>query len=358
MAFSVGAPPTTRTDSDEYAYDIPNRSIRKPPIAEMKVLGGMTVTGNFNDVHRPVLLREVVDLLGSEDRFISGGLIVDGTLGAAGHASACLEAFDRAELFGIDQDPEILEIAREKLRPFGERARVTHGRISELSSLLQTAELGQPTGMLFDLGVSSLQLDQPERGFSFAADGPLDMRMDPTRERTAADIINNWDEADLADLFYYEGDESRSRSIARAIVQSRRRAPFLRTSALAELIAGEMGGGKGGKIHPATRCFQALRRAVNEEGEELLSGLDVAEEWLANEGVLVVISFHSGEDRAVKHFFAEGARRGRWRVLTKKPLAADRQESRTNRRARSARVRAAVRVRAAEASAPRGEGAS
>ncbi len=311
----------------------------------MKVLGGMTVTGKKNDVHKPVLLREVMELLGSEDRLAAGGWIVDGTLGAAGHASSALEAFGEAKLFGIDQDPEILEIARENLASFGDRARVTRGRISDLSTLLGEANIGQPLGMLFDLGVSSLQLDQAERGFSFAADGPLDMRMDPERERTAADIINQWDEADLADLFYYEGDESRSRSIAKSIVQSRRRAPFLRTSALAELIAGTAGGSRGGKIHPATRCFQALRRAVNEEGEELLAGMAAAEEWLADGGVLVVISFHSGEDRAVKHFFSEGAREGRWRVLTKKPLAADRQECRTNRRARSARVRAAVRMR-------------
>ena len=314
----------------------------------MKVLGGMTVTGNRNDVHQPVLLREVVELLGSEERFREGGLFVDGTLGAAGHSAACLEAFERAELFGIDQDPEILELARERLAVFGPRAHTACGRISELPELLVDAQLGQPTGMLFDLGVSSLQLDQPERGFSFAADGPLDMRMDPTRERTAADIVNVWDEADLADLFYYEGDEKRSRAVARAIVSSRRRAPFLRTSALAELIASEFGGGKGGKIHPATRCFQALRRAVNEEGDELLAGLAAAEDLLVDGGCLVVISFHSGEDRAVKHFFGEGAREGRWRLLTKKPLSASREESRSNRRSRSARVRAAVRVRAEE----------
>ncbi|MFT7662365.1 MAG: 16S rRNA (cytosine1402-N4)-methyltransferase, partial [Planctomycetota bacterium] len=276
------------------------------------------------------------------------GWIVDGTLGAAGHASACLETFEKAQVLGIDQDPEILEIARERLTAFGDRSRTVRGRISELDTILESAKIGQPNGMLFDLGVSSLQLDRAERGFSFAADGPLDMRMDPERDRTAADIINHWDEADLADLFYYEGDESRSRSIAKAIVQSRRRAPFKRTSALAELIASQSSGG--GKTHPATRCFQALRRAVNEEGEELLSGLDAAAKWLAEGASLVVISFHSGEDRAVKKYFADGARAGDWRLLTKKPLSADREECRRNRRSRSARVRAAVRTRAGGAS--------
>jgi 16S rRNA (cytosine1402-N4)-methyltransferase len=222
--------------------------------------------------------------------------------------------------------------------------------MSELAHLMRDAGIGRPRAMLFDLGVSSLQLDRAERGFSFAADGPLDMRMDPERERTAADIVNAWDEADLADLFFYEGGETRSRAVARAIVESRRRAPFLRTAALADQIAGALGSRspRAGKVHPATRCFQALRRAVNEEGDELLAGLDAAEEWLEDGGRLVVISFHSGEDRSVKHFLGAGARRGRWKPVTKKPLAPSREEGARNRRARSARLRAGERLRAAE----------
>ena len=166
--------------------------------------------------------------------------------------------------------------------------------------------------MLFDLGVSSLQLDRKERGFSFQSDGPLDMRMDPSRDRTAADIVNGWDEGDLADLFYYEGGETRARARSRGpLAEGRRRAPYLRTGALAEAIASALGPvARASKIHPATRVFQALRRAVNEEGEELIAGLAAAERLLAPGGTLVVVGFHSGEDREVKRFFAEGSREG------------------------------------------------
>jgi 16S rRNA (cytosine1402-N4)-methyltransferase len=205
--------------------------------------------------------------------------------------------------------------------------------------------------MLLDIGVSSMQLDQSNRGFSFQVDGPLDMRMDPTRDRTAADIVNHWDEGDLADLIYYEGGETAARKIARAIVQGRRRAPFLRSAALVDTIVQAIGGA-GGKLHPATRTFQALRRAVNEEGEELRSGLCAARHLLAAGGRLVVISFHSGEDREVKRFFADGARKGEWRILTHKPLEADLAERRANPRSRSARMRAAQRLAPAPESGP------
>jgi 16S rRNA (cytosine1402-N4)-methyltransferase len=272
------------------------------------------------------------------------GWVVDATLGAGGHARAVLETFPGVRLFGVDQDPEALEEARAALAPFGERARILHGRISELEERMDEAGVRDPVGMLFDLGASSLQLDRPERGFSFQVDGPLDMRMDPRRERTAADIVNRWDEADLADLFYYEGGEHRSRRVARAVVESRRRAPFQRTMPLADLIA-HVVGRHGERIHPATRCFQALRRAVNEEGEELYRGLQIAEGTLADGGRLVAISFHSGEDRMVKRFLGEGAREGRWRLATKKPARPEPSELRANPRSRSARLRAGVRTR-------------
>jgi 16S rRNA (cytosine1402-N4)-methyltransferase len=294
-------------------------------------------------VHTPVLLEEVLGLVGG-DGLAPGSWIVDGTLGAAGHAAACLERFPDCRVLGIDQDPEILALARARLEPFGDRARVRQTRMARMSELIREEGIGRPVAVLLDLGASSLQLDSKERGFSFLVDGPLDMRMDPTRERTAADIVNHWDESDLADLFFYEGDETHSRAIAKAIVKSRRRAPFLRTAALSEVIAGAAGPRRG-KTHPATRSFQALRRAVNEEGEQLLGALDAAEWWLADAGRLVVISFHSGEDGAVKRFFADGAKRGRWEIVTKKPVSASRSEIAKNRRSRSAQVRAASRKR-------------
>ena len=293
-------------------------------------------------IHEPVLLRQVLESLAPDpDELV--GWIVDGTLGAGGHARALLERCPNISLLGLDQDPSLIEVATEHLADFSNRVRVVRGRHSNLAEILSRAGVGRPVGMLLDLGVNSLHLDQAERGFSFQADGPLDMRMDPSRDRTAADIVNNWDEEDLADLFYHEGDERQSRRIARAICAARRRVPFLRTAALADLIANETGGG--GRIHPATRTFQALRRAVNEEGEELLAALQAAEDVLADGARLVVLTFHSGEDKATKRWFSERARDGHWRLVTRKPLGPDPTERRANPRARSAFLRYAVRTR-------------
>ena len=296
-------------------------------------------------MHLPVLPVETVAHLGGERGAALEGWIVDGTVGAGGHAALLLEAFPRARLLGLDQDPQILEHAREKLRPFGPRVRLRRARLSQLGRVIDEEGLGKVSGVLLDLGASSLQLDTAARGFSFTLDGPLDMRMDPDRTRTAADIVNTWDEEDLADLFYHEGGETRSRKIARGIVEARRRAPFLRTGGLAELVARELGRAGQGKTHPATRVFQALRRAVNEEDEELLAGLSHAEEWLVDFGRLVVLAFHSGEDAVVKRFLSEGEREGRWRAVTRKPVRAGREELLVNRRARSAILRAGERVR-------------
>ena len=299
--------------------------------------------------HVPVLGAEVVRLFralvaeparsGARDLWI-----VDATVGLGGHAEGILDGIPRANVLGFDQDPEALELAQRKLARFGSRVRVRRGRLSQLEPLVRQEIPVAPQGILFDLGVSSLQLDRPERGFSFQADGPLDMRMDPSRDRTAADIVNSWDESDLADLLYYEGGETRARPIARAIAAARRRAPFLRTGALAETITAAAGpSARSAKIHPATRVFQALRRAVNEEGEELIAGLAAAERLVGAGGRLVVLSFHSGEDREVKRFFAQGSREERWSVLTKKPIEAGDVERRENPRARSAKLRAAER---------------
>lgn len=294
-------------------------------------------------VHLPVLCPDVVRLLGGEHPEELDGWIVDLTLGAAGHSSRLLAELPKIRILGIDQDPEILVHARRTLDAHGDRARVRRARMSEVGDVLHREGIDRLVGVLVDLGVSSLQLDRPDRGFSFQADGPLDMRMDPDRSRTAADIVNRWDEGDLADLFYYEGGETRARRIAHAIVESRRRAPFLRTLALADLI--ERTVGRRGRIHPATRVFQSLRRAVNEEGEELRCALEEADRWLVDGGRLVVISFHSGEDSDVKRFLQQGATEERWRVLTRKPIKAARAEVLANARARSAALRCGERVR-------------
>ena len=299
--------------------------------------------------HVPVLLAETLEAFGRLHERYAQGWICDVTLGAAGHASALLGPHEGWSLFGTDQDPSALELAQERLNAFGDRCRLMHGRMSELQALVRKELIEPCIGVLMDLGVSSMQLDQPERGFSFDIDGPLDMRMDPTRKRTAADIVNHWDESDLADLIFYEGDETHARRVAKGIVQARLRAPFRRTAPLAELVARQVG--RSGRIHPATKTFQALRRAVNEEGEELLRGLRCAEDVLADGGLLAVISFHSGEDRAVKHFLAEGARAGRWELLNKKPISAEHTERRSNPRARSARLRLAWRRRSEEGDA-------
>lgn len=319
----------------------------------MTVTGKVRVSHEQGAGHVPVLLEQVLDSL---SRALGGGLqdwVVDGTVGAAGHTAAILETFPSVRVLGIDQDPDTLSRARARLEPFGERARLERGRFSSLAAILKREGIERPAAMLFDLGVSSMQLDEGERGFSFQHDGPLDMRMDPDRERTAADIVNRWDESDLADLFYYEGGERAARRIAAALVEQRRRAPFRRTLALAEAVA-RATGGRGGRIHPATRTFQALRRAVNEEGEELYAALDTAESCLPDGGALVVISFHSGEDGAVKRFFKQGRAFGRWEPLTKKALQADEAERRANPRSRSARLRAALRRRAPEGRGGRG----
>jgi 16S rRNA (cytosine1402-N4)-methyltransferase len=251
-------------------------------------------------------------------------------------------------LLGVDQDPEAIAIARERLTSFGRRVRIRQGRMSGLSRLIRKEQIEPPIGVLFDIGVSSMQLDVGERGFSFQVDGPLDMRMDPTRDRTAADIVNQWDEGDLADLFFHEGGEHRARRVARAIVEGRRRAPFLRTLALADVVARAVGEeASSGRIHPATKTFQALRRAVNEEGEELLGGLAAAMHWLADGGRLVVITFHSGEDGEVKRFLADAAKQGEAKLVTKRPLVAA-------RGARPAHLRAAERTR----TGPAGNGSS
>jgi 16S rRNA (cytosine1402-N4)-methyltransferase len=296
--------------------------------------------------HVPVLLAEV--LAGLAPR--AGGRYIDGTLGGGGHAAAILEASaPDGQLLGIDADPAALAAAGERLAAFGARATLVHGNFRDLARLAQAAETVPVDGILLDLGVSSHQLDTPERGFSFQADAPLDMRMDPTADETAADLVNRLPEGALADLIYRYGEERGSRRIARLIGEARRKRPIATTGQLAAIVERALGGRRG-KVHPATRTFQGLRIAVNHELESLEAALPQAVELLGPGGRLVVIAFHSLEDRIVKQFFRSKSGYGgeevsaRLRIVTKKPIEVGEEEARTNPRARSAKLRIAERI--------------
>ena len=273
---------------------------------------------------------EVVELLGGRSP------VVDMTVGAGGHAAALLEA-GAAAVLGVDRDPEALEVARERLARYGDRVRLLQAPFSEVD---EDAVGGEAGGVLFDLGVSSMQLDRPERGFSFRHDGPLDMRMDPSEGPSAADLVNGLPEKQLADVIFRLGDEPRSRRIAAAIVRQR---PVTTTHQLAGIIVSAVGKRPGGP-HPARRTFQALRLAVNRELEELTAALPHAAGLLGPGGRVVVLSYHSLEDGTVKRAFRDDER---LTVLTKKPLVPDAEERRRNPRARSAKLRAAERSGAA-----------
>ena len=309
--------------------------------------------------HRPVLVDETLRYLEPE----RGGLFVDATVGLGGHAEALLEASDAVRLVGIDRDRRTLERAAGRLERFGDRVRLVAGRFSQLRALVSravpdAAPEGSAAGVLADLGVSSVQLDTPERGFSFRFDAPLDMRMGPGGP-TAEEIVNRYPEADLARIFKEYGEERQARRIARALVKAREEASIRSTRRLRELILeakGVHGGRREGRVDPATRVFQALRVEVNRELEELERFLDEAVGMLGQDGRLVVISYHSLEDRIVKNTVRDLARgeidqvTGRPRaesrileVLTKKPVRPSPGEVEANPRSRSARLRAARR---------------
>jgi len=285
-----------------------------------------------------VLLAESLELLAVRP----GGLYVDGTLGLGGHAAEVLRrSAPDGRLLGVDKDGETLERAMARLAPFGPRVRFARADFREIPELLGGA---RADGILLDLGVSSVQLDTADRGFSFQADGPLDMRMDRTRGETAAEVVNRTRERDLADLIFRFGEERGSRRIARAITRARERGPIRTTAELAEVVRRAAPRGRPG-LHPATRTFQALRIRVNRELEGLSPALGALAECLAPGGRLVVIAFHSLEDREVKHTFRDLATRG-FRLLTKKPIRPGAEELRLNPRARSARLRAVAREEA------------
>ena len=312
--------------------------------------------------HVPVLPEETLRYLAPE----RGGLYVDCTVGLGGHAAALLDRAPRARLVGIDRDPEALAVAGRRLARFGDRALLVAANFHRLGAALAAAGIAgeRPAGVLADLGVSSLQLERAARGFSFRLEGPLDMRMGPGG-RTAADVVNRSPEGEMERIFRDYGEERQARRIARAIVSARERAPIETTTELAELVrrakgtaAGRREGpGREGKIDPATRVFQALRIAVNEELEGLRGFVEEAARLLELEGRLVIISYHSGEDRIVKNALRDLDRgeidpiTGRplaetrlIEVLTKKPVRPSAAEVAFNPRSRSARLRAARRI--------------
>jgi 16S rRNA (cytosine1402-N4)-methyltransferase len=296
--------------------------------------------------HLPVLYKTIIPALQPK----SPGHYVDGTLGAAGHASGILQASSpKGELLGLDLDPQALAIAREELAVFGGRAHIVQA--SYLAMRDEAARLGWPAvdGIVLDFGVSSMQLDTPERGFSFLSDGPLDMRFSPAATLTAADLVNKYTEQDLADIIFRYGEERHSRRIARSIVGNR---PINSTKELADLILKSIG--KKERIHPATRTFQALRIAVNGELEAIEAVLPQAIDLLKPGGRLAVVSFHSLEDRIVKEYFHRESRdcicpprqpvctcghKATLLEITRKPIQADAQEIKANSRARSAKLR-------------------
>jgi 16S rRNA (cytosine1402-N4)-methyltransferase len=280
--------------------------------------------------HIPVLPEAVVTGLAIRP----GGQYLDATAGGGGHSRLILEADSSTTLVAIDQDATAIAAAQANLTEFGDRVSYWHGNFAEFKPVGAAFQ-----GILADLGVSSVQLDVGDRGFSFRQSAPLDMRMDPRQALTAADIVNHWDETELANLIYTYGEERLSRRIARTIVERR---PFHTTTDLAEAIAYCVPRSyRYGRIHPATRTFQALRIAVNRELEVLETLLADAPRWLAPGGRLVVISFHSLEDRLVKHTLKASPN---LRVITKKPVVATAAEIDQNPRARSAKLRVAERI--------------
>lgn len=294
--------------------------------------------------HAPVLLHEAIDFLAVK----RGGTYIDATLGLAGHSSAIAALLgSEGKLIGFDKDTIALEMARKRLAAPEGRQQDWPEIVLHHASYAELAERVAPSsadGVLADLGVSSMQFDDATRGFSFQADGMLDMRMNPDAELTADQVVNQFDESNLADLIYEFGEERRSRRIARAIVRAR---PIKSTAHLAQVIsaaARPMNQVRGKSIHPATLTFQAIRIFVNRELEDLAALLKAAPQVIKPGGRLVVISFHSLEDRMVKDAVRDGARDGVWEPLVKKPVIASEEEVAENSRARSAKLRAAARM--------------
>ncbi|MGA8938525.1 MAG: 16S rRNA (cytosine(1402)-N(4))-methyltransferase RsmH [Acidobacteriaceae bacterium] len=296
--------------------------------------------------HVPVLLEESLNFLNVR----AGGVVVDATLGFAGHSAAIARRLGaKGRLIAFDRDEQAMEFAKARLEKLAEDLGAEMPTVEfvarPFSEIAEVVKPGTLDGLLADFGVSSMQLDEAHRGFSFRSDGPLDMRMDTRRGLTAEQVVNQADEEDLANLIYEFGEERRSRRIARAIVRAR---PITTTAELARVVSAVAPPIKGEKIHPATRTFQALRIRVNDELGEIQSLLRTvsgsAGSLLTPGGRVVLISFHSLEDRLVKDSFREGARLGELEILTKKPVTAKEQEALRNPRSRSAKLRAAEKI--------------
>jgi 16S rRNA (cytosine1402-N4)-methyltransferase len=309
--------------------------------------------GGMGAPHRPVLLKETLKFLVPE----RGGLFVDCTVGLGGHSEAILTSSEHTRVIGLDLDPAALAYSRQRLASFGDRFRGFQANFRAVVDVLGRAGESDPNGILVDLGVSSLQFDSPERGFSFRFDAPLDMRMDPTSGVTGADLLQQLPESEIARIIFEFGEERHSRRIARRIVERREQGkPVTTTKELADLVMAAVGGGKRQQIHPATRTFQALRIAVNNELEGLGDFVELAIDLLAPDGRFVGISFHSLEDRILKQELRRlsghcqcpprlpicscGAREV-IEVLTRRPVAPSAREVEENPRARSAKLRAA-----------------
>jgi 16S rRNA (cytosine1402-N4)-methyltransferase len=290
--------------------------------------------------HIPVLAERVVEWL----RIRPDGTYIDATVGTAGHALEIVRRLGPGgRLIGLDRDPRALEIARERLREHEGQVILVRANFSTIDEVAAGLRLPPWDGIVADLGVSSLQLEAPERGFAFRRAGPLDMRMDPDQPHTAAEIVNTWNERDLAELLYRLGEERDSRRIARAVVRSR---PVRDTEHLATVVAGARRAKGRLRLHPATKTFLALRIAVNRESEELEQFLLRAPATLAPGGRWVILSYHSLEDGMVKRAFRFGAGQGALKVLTRKPIRPSAEEVRANPRARSAKMRVAEKLAA------------
>ena len=300
--------------------------------------------------HVPVLLEEVLEGLAIRQ----GGVYLDGTIGWGGHTSRILQMYEDTRVIGLDRDAAALEAVSRKLSNFGDRVLLFHSDFRQLDKVLDEAGVGLVDGALMDLGVSSMQLEDADRGFSFAQDGPLDMRMNPDSGVAASEIVNTWAQTDLANLIYRYGEEKRSRAIAAAIVRTREASPIENTLQLADLISSVPGMGRVRNIHPATRTFQALRIEVNDELDAVRQVIPVGVERLTPGGRLAIISFHSLEDRIVKRSFRElespcrcpkefpECRCGKvsaGKVLTRRPVVPSEEEIMVNPRSRSAKLR-------------------
>ena len=342
----IASPPVTRwkaPDSARFSFGASARGAGHVPTKTPHVGPPRHMT----DYHTPVLLKEVLELIGPTPE----GVIVDATFGGGGHAKAMAASLPAHTVIGVDRDPEARMNAGD--------IRVLAGDFGELGSLLDTAGITQLSGALFDLGISSHQVDEPARGFSFHSNGPLDMRMDTDADLTAAEVVNTYSESDLARLIRQYGEDSQARRIARAIVAAR---PLETTGELVDVIANAVPAAVRRAGHPARKTFQALRIEVNNELDSVATGVDAALERLVVGGRCVVISYHSLEDRIIKRRFAEGAagcecppdlpvcacgREPELRVLTRKPVVASDPEIAANPRARSAKLRVAEKAIAA-----------